>query len=69
MATKKNKETVTVGSHLTVYTDANGRTRLEWDDEQLMKDVKQALDLFAQSFNDNMKPAVGAKTAKRTKKQ
>lgn len=35
---------VTKGSHLTVTTYEDGRTELEWDDEALMRDVKEALN-------------------------
>ena len=35
--------TVVKGSHLTVYTYADGSTRLEWDDAQLLKDVQDAI--------------------------
>jgi hypothetical protein len=34
---------VTVGSHLTVTTYEDGRTELEWDDDALMRDVKEAI--------------------------
>lgn len=34
---------VTKGSHLTVYTYADGSTKLEWDDEALMRDVQEAI--------------------------
>lgn len=47
MATKKKtdieKVVITTGSHLTVYTYPDGRTKLEWDDEALMRDVQEAL--------------------------
>ena len=47
MATRKKKETVepTVvkGSHLTVTTFPDGKTVLQWDDEQLLKEVREAL--------------------------
>jgi len=32
------------GSHSTVYTYADGSTAIEWDDEALMNDVKDALE-------------------------
>lgn len=51
MATKKTKVVkdaidpeVIVGSHLTVYKYANGKTELKWDDAALMRDVQEALD-------------------------
>jgi hypothetical protein len=34
---------VTKGSHLTVTKYEDGRTELEWDDEQLQKDVDAAI--------------------------
>jgi len=32
------------GSHLTVTTHPDGKTTLEWDDEALMRDVREALE-------------------------
>ena len=48
MATKKKTAEVTEavvvkGSHLTVTTYLDGRTELEWDDEALLRDVREAL--------------------------
>ena len=47
MATRKKKivewPKVVKGSHLTVYTHENGTTTLEWDDEALMRDVREAI--------------------------
>lgn len=49
MATKKKKAEVTdpsgvvKGSHLTVTTFSDGTTKLEWDDEALMRDVREAI--------------------------
>lgn len=34
---------VVKGSHLTVTTDAEGRTTLSWDDEALLRDVRSAI--------------------------
>lgn len=34
---------VSQGSHLTVITHENGRTELKWDDEALMRDVREAI--------------------------
>ena len=43
---QKAKETlapkVVKGSHLTVTTYPDGRTELEWDDEALLKEVREA---------------------------
>ena len=49
MATKKKTAEVTEavvvkGSHLTVTTYPDGKTTLEWDDEALLHDVREALD-------------------------
>ena len=54
MATRKKKTTVakaevvnwpkvTVGSHLTVIEYEDGRTTLEWDDDALLRDVREAI--------------------------
>lgn len=34
---------VAKGSHLTVTTYEDGRTKLEWDDEALLRDVREAI--------------------------
>ena len=34
---------VVKGSHLTVTTHPDGKTTLEWDDEALIRDVREAL--------------------------
>ena len=51
MAKTKTKEVidridpeVIIGSHLTVYKYANGKTELKWDDAALTRDVQEALD-------------------------
>ena len=53
MATKKKVAktsewpTVNKGTHLTVYTNEDGTTKLEWDDEALLNEVRNARpDLF-----------------------
>ena len=47
MATRKKKEnlepTIVKGNHLTVTTFPDGKTVLEWDDEALLKEVREAL--------------------------
>jgi hypothetical protein len=47
MATRKKKEQdpsgVVKGSHLTVTTFPDGRTALEWDDDALLNDVREAI--------------------------
>jgi hypothetical protein len=58
--------TVVKGTHLTVTTHPDGRTELEWDDEQLLKEVCEAI---ASAELANMKPAVRAKVATRKKKE
>jgi hypothetical protein len=74
MATRKKKEAnvplggwpkIQQGTHLTVKTFEDGRTELQWDDEQLLKEVREAI---ASAELVNMKPAVRAKAAKRITK-
>jgi len=65
MATRKPKASGTwpqikKGSHLTVYTYEDGSTKLEWDDEQLLKEVREAL-----ASVKTTKPAVKAKANKK----
>ena len=53
MATRKKKETgnapsgawpkIVQGTHLTVKTFEDGHTELVWDDEQLLKEVQEAI--------------------------
>lgn len=38
-----NEKTVVKGSHLTVTTYPDGRTELEWDDEALAREVREAI--------------------------
>jgi len=56
---------VVKGTHLTVTTDSEGRTTLEWDDDQLLKEVREAI---ASAELANKKPAVRAKAAPRQRK-
>jgi hypothetical protein len=49
MATRKKKTesqepTVVKGTHLTVTTFPDGKTVLEWDEEALLKEVREALN-------------------------
>lgn len=37
------------GTHLTVTTFPDGKTELEWDDDQLLKEVREALALAESS--------------------
>jgi YD repeat-containing protein len=64
MATRKKTAgslaKVVKGTHLTVTTDENGKTTLEWDDEQLLKEVRAAI-----ASVKPMKPAVKAKSIKK----
>lgn len=39
----RDQSSVVKGSHLTVTTDAEGRTTLVWDDEALLRDVRLAI--------------------------
>jgi len=57
---------LTRGTHLTVKTFKNGHTELIWDDDQLLKEVKEAI---ASAELADMKPAVRAKVATRKKKE
>jgi hypothetical protein len=56
MARKKKVEdqitdavTVVKGSHLTVTTYPDGKTKLEWDDAALLRDVQNALTEYENS--------------------
>ena len=65
MATRKlSKPEIVKGSHLTVMTDAVGKTTLIWNDEQLLKEVREAIATVEQQ---NMKPAVRAKAVRSRK--
>ncbi len=44
------------GSHLTVYTYEDGSTKLEWDDEALARDVRQALLKYESTIPVDSKP-------------
>ncbi len=65
MATRKKKtvessEPVVIkGTHLTVTKWPNGQTKLEWDDEALLREVREA--------TNNIKPQVKAKTVRKKK--
>ncbi len=71
MATRKKKAevsaepTIVKGSHLTVTTYPDGRTELEWDDEALAREVREATEAYELA---QKKPAVRAKVASRAKK-
>jgi YD repeat-containing protein len=62
MATKKTKTEqwpkVTKGTHLTVTTHEDGRTELEWDDEQLLKEVREATSVVVETKPKRSKKVV-----------
>jgi hypothetical protein len=47
---------VVKGSHLTVTTYESGQTKLEWDDDALMRDVQNALTEYENSVKVNATP-------------
>ena len=59
MATRKKKEQdpsgVVKGSHLTVTTFSDGTTKLDWDDEALLRDVREAIASVAEQPVDKPK--------------
>ena len=57
---------ISQGTHLTVKTFEDGHTELVWDDEQLLKEVREAI---ASVELANMKPNVKAKVVHRKKKE
>lgn len=74
MATRKKKSDVinvqepkvVKGSHLTVTTFPDGSTKLEWDDDALLREVREAI---AGVEVQNLKPAVRAKATKARKQK
>jgi hypothetical protein len=52
---------ISQGTHLTVKTFEDGRTELIWDDEQLLKEVQEAIASVANKGEENVK-------AKKTRK-
>lgn len=52
------------GSHLTVKTFEDGRTELIWDDEALMRDVREAIANYEAS-----QPTITEEKPKRTRKK
>lgn len=40
---EKDPSGVVKGSHLTVTTFSDGTTKLDWDDEALLRDVREAI--------------------------
>jgi hypothetical protein len=55
---------VVKGSHLTVTTYPDGSTKLEWDDEALLRDVQNALT----DYEKSVKVTTIATKVKKTKK-
>ena len=64
--TKKKSEfpKVVKGSHLTVTTYENGHTELKWDDEQLLKDVREAIESVKEPKKTTTKKTVSKKKTK-----
>ena len=46
---------VTQGTHLTVITHEDGRTELKWDDNQLLKEVQEAIASVENKGEENVK--------------
>ena len=55
---------VTVGTHLTVTEHEDGRTELVWDDEQLLKEVREATKSVKPAKKTVAKKAPAKKTTK-----
>jgi hypothetical protein len=66
VAEMTNISNVVKGNHLTVTTLSDGSTKLEWDDEALLNEVRAAISSAELA---DMKPAVRAKVATRKKKE
>jgi hypothetical protein len=62
---------VNKGTHLTVTTFEDGSTKLEWDDEALLSEVRNAILKHESTIPvaKEMKPAVKAKALTRKKKE
>jgi hypothetical protein len=79
MATKKLKNqpsngwpVISQGTHLIVRTFEDGRTELIWDDEQLLKEVKEATSKFTYSepkevINEDGSKSLVVSVTKKTK--
>jgi hypothetical protein len=46
-----DQPTIKIGSHLTVYTYPDGNVELKWDDEALLRDVRNALAQYDKEQN------------------
>ena len=72
MATRKKKSvagpSVVKGTHLTVTTHEDGSTTLEWDDEQLLKEVREAIDSVEKPKKVAAKKATAKKAPAKTTK-
>ena len=70
MATRKTKTvagpSVVKGTHLTVITDENGKFTLEWDDEQLLNEVREAIASVEKTKKPAAKKAPAKKVATKT---
>ena len=71
MATRKTKKvagpSVVKGTHLTVTTHEDGTTTLEWDDEQLLKEVREAIASVEQPKKVAAKKTPAKKTVAKKK--
>lgn len=65
-STNRIEPGVVKGTHLTVTTFSDGTTKLDWDDDALLAEVRSALESAELAA---MKPAVRAKVATRKKKE
>jgi hypothetical protein len=66
IAEMTNISSVVKGNHLTVTIFSDGTTKLVWDDEALLKEVREAIDGAELA---DIKTAVRAKVATRKKKE
>ena len=67
MATRKKTVaglSVVKGTHLTVTTHKDGSTTLEWDDEQLLKEVREAIASVEKKPKKTVAKKAPAKTTK-----
>lgn len=63
--TKENLEPVVVkGTHLTVTTWPNGRTELKWDDDALLKEVRNAILKYESSVTASTTKSSARKSRK-----
>ena len=66
IAEMTNISNVVKGNHLTVTTFSDGTTKLEWDDEALLNEVREAI---AGAKLTDLKSGVQEKVATRKKKE